>query len=64
MKKHLPKTVFVAWEEETNDEPFLIAQETRKGLATEGEYRRVGVYRLDRVILTTLVPKDRPAKGA
>ena len=43
--KKLPKQVHVAWEQ-TDSEPYLIAQETLDGLVDVGEERTVGVYQL------------------
>ena len=47
MKKKLPKKVYVAWEEQAmDDEPYLIAQETDRGLVDVGDTRTVGIYQL------------------
>ena len=44
--KDLPKTIFVRWDEDGNDEPWLNVMEDVADFAVIGETRIIGVYRL------------------
>lgn len=48
MKKALPNTITVRWEDETG-EPYLLAEQTLSDHGQMGEKRRVGIYKLDEV---------------
>ena len=66
MKKKLPKKVYVAWEEQAmDDEPYLIAQETDRGLVDVGDTRTVGIYQLvETVTLSARVEITRNKRRA
>ena len=44
--KKLPKKVYVAWEDAVTEGPYLIAEETERGLVEVGDTRTVGIYQL------------------
>ena len=43
--------LFIAWEDASGDERFLVATEDQDSLAELHERRPVGVYRLEKVIV-------------
>ena len=55
----LPETLFVRVEKPENDEPYLVADRDINDTAELGESRKVGVYRLQKIVTVTTEVKAR-----
>lgn len=49
-KAKLPKRIFIKWNDDTPDEPFLMAETDFRGLVDIGEKVKVGVYHLEKTV--------------
>ncbi len=65
MTKKLPKTIFVKFEEPSNDEPYMVAGEKMYGLVEIGGKTVIGTYQLvettvAEMVVKTAIPKRAP----
>ena len=57
MAKKFPKTIFVKWEQPSNDEAFMVAGEDFDGMVDVGGKTVVGTYQLVETTTAEMVVK-------
>ncbi len=62
MTKKMPKTIYVKWEQPSNDEAFLVAGEWFDGMVEVGGKTVIGTYQLVETTTAEMVVKTAPAK--
>ena len=63
MKRKLPKTIAVRWEECANDDPYLTVFTSAEDALESGETHRIGIYELREVKLGSLKPNFKTSNS-
>lgn len=62
MNKKFPQTIYVKWEELSNDEPYMVASKDWETHADLGQRHVVGTYQLVETNVVVSETKKLPAK--
>jgi hypothetical protein len=64
MTKKFPKTIYVKWEEPSNDEAYMVVGEEMYGMVEVGGKTVIGTYQLVETTEAEMVVSSKPPKKA